>query len=107
MSAELQLSLKVELKFLATEDGGRKTPVSSGYRPQFYYAGKDWDAAHTYDVDWVYPGDTTVATLTFGRPQNHVGKLYSEMPFAIREGARTVANGHILKVLDPTLDRDA
>jgi translation elongation factor EF-Tu-like GTPase len=107
VSAELQPSLKAELKFLATEDGGRKTPVSSGYRPQFYYAGKDWDAAHSYDIDWVYPGDTVLVTLAFFRTQNHVGQLYSGMPFAIREGPRTVANGHILKVLDPTLDRDA
>lgn len=107
VSAELQSSLKVELKFLATEHGGRQTPVSSGYRPQFYYAGKDWDAAHSYDVDWVHPGDTVLATLTFFRRQKHVGQLYSGMSFAIREGARTVANGQILKVLDPTLDRDA
>jgi translation elongation factor EF-Tu-like GTPase len=107
VSGELQPSLKAELTFLATEDGGRITPVKSGYRPQFHYAGNDWDASHTYDVDWVAPGDTVLATLTFFRPQNHVGKLYSGMPFAIREGARKVANGHILNILDPTLDRDA
>lgn len=107
MPTEAQPSLKVELKFLATEHGGRERPVSSGYRPQFYYAGNDWDAAHTYDVDWVYPGDTVLATLAFFRTQNHVGQLYSGMPFAVREGDRTVANGQILKVLDPTLDRDA
>ena len=107
MSGEFQPSLIAELAFLSTADGGRSTPVKTGYRPQFYYAGKDWDAVHSYDVEWVYPGDTVVAALTFARPQNHAGQLYTEMTFAIREGARTVANGRILMVIDPTLKREA
>jgi len=107
LSGELIPSLKAELKFLTSSEGGRRTPTQSGYRPQFYYGGNDWDAAHAYNVDLVYPGDHVVATLTFFRPQNHLGKLYSGMPFQIREGARTVANGKILEVLDATLNRDA
>jgi hypothetical protein len=34
--------IEVAMTFVRTEDGGRKNPVFSGYRPQFYYDGKNW-----------------------------------------------------------------
>ncbi|ANO49162.1 hypothetical protein V8245_12300 [Flavobacterium columnare] len=35
--------LEAEIYYLTEAEGGRKTPVASGYRGQFYYDGKDWD----------------------------------------------------------------
>jgi translation elongation factor EF-Tu-like GTPase len=80
---------------------GAKNPVFSGYRPQFYYQGDDWDAIHTYlGVEQVNPGDTVTAQLRFVRPQFHVGKIAVRMEFLIREGNRTVAKGKVTKTLD-------
>ncbi len=31
--------IEAEITFVPTEQGGRKTPAFSGYRPQFYYDG--------------------------------------------------------------------
>lgn len=58
--------IEVEITFLPTEAGGRKGPAFSGYRPQFYYDGHDWDAHQIYpDVEQASPGDTVRAyTLT-------------------------------------------
>lgn len=92
--------IEVVMTFLRTEDGGRKSPVRSGYRPQFHYHGDDCDAIHTYiGVEQVNPGDTVTAQLRFLRPQVHVGRIAVGMEFLIREGNRTVATGKVTKIL--------
>ena len=56
-----------DLKYLTTEEGGRKTPVfSSGYRPQIKF---DFDEMQTsgqqtfLNKETVYPGDTVEAVI--------------------------------------------
>jgi translation elongation factor EF-Tu-like GTPase len=93
--------VEVEITFLTTEEGGRKGPAFSNYRPQFYYDGHDWDAVHTYpSVEAVYPGQTVIAHLCFLSPQYHVGKLYPGKEFLLREGQRIVGHGKVTKILD-------
>lgn len=93
--------VEAEIYFLATEEGGRKGPAYTDYRPQFYYDGHDWDAPHEYpDVEQVNPGDTVRAYLAFLSPQEHVGKLHIGKEFLIREGAKTVGRGKITKILE-------
>lgn len=94
--------IEAEIYFLTTEEGGRKTPAYSGYRPQFYYDGHDWDAIQDYDVTEVYPGQTVIARLTFLSPPFHLEKLYVGKGFLVREGQKTVAKGKITKILDLT-----
>lgn len=92
--------IEVVMTFLRTEDGGRRSPAFTGYRPQFYYQSEDWDAIHTYiGFERVNPGDTVTAQLRFLSPQNHVGRLCVGTEFHIREGKRTVATGHVTKIL--------
>ena len=93
--------IEVVMTFLRTEEGGRKSPAFSGYRPQFYYQGKDWDAQHTcIGVEQVNPGDTVTAQVKFLSPQFHVGKIAVGMEFQIRERNRTVATGRVTKILN-------
>jgi translation elongation factor EF-Tu-like GTPase len=106
---EVLAHIEAELTFLPTEHGGRKSPVYSGYRPQFYYGGEDWDAAHDYpEVDTVTPGQTVRARLTFMCPQNHVGRVFVGMSFLLREGNRVVGYGHVTNIdgLKKTTDAD-
>lgn len=95
----------VELSLLSTDHGGRKSPVSSGYRPQFYYDGQDWDASHEYSIESLHPGQSTNANLTFFEPKNHIGRLYPSQAFLIREGNRVVGYGRVLEVCDVSLLR--
>ncbi len=98
--------VEVEVTFLPTEHGGRRTPARSGFRPQFYYGGQDWDAEHSYpDVECVNPGDTVRAYLRFLRPEAHIGAVKQGMAFLIREGQRVVGYGVIVRILD--LERSA
>ena len=93
--------IEVQITFLSTEEGGRRTPARTGYRPQFYYDGKDWDAIHTYpDNELVHPGQSVRAFLTFLSPEYHVGKLWPGKIFQCREGQRVVANGVVLKIVE-------
>lgn len=93
--------IEAEIRFLTTEEGGRTTPARSGYRPQFYYDGHDWDAHQVYpDAEWVKPGDSVRTLLWFLSPDVHAGRVHVGMDFEIREGARVVGRGHITKILN-------
>lgn len=92
--------IEAEITFVPTEQGGRKTPTCSGYRPQFYYNGQDWVVDQEYpDVESVLPGQTVRALLRFLNPDAHVGRVQPGMNFEVREGARVVAHGQITKIL--------
>lgn len=93
--------IEANIRFLTPEEGGRHTPARSGYRPQFYYDGHDWDARQEYpDVEWVHPGETARTLLWFLSPDAHLGRIRVGMEFEVREGARIVGRGRITKVLN-------
>ena len=93
--------IEAEITFLPTEDGGRTGPTFSDYRPQFYYAGHDWDAPHEYpDVRQVNPGDTVRAFLCFLSPEKHIGVVRPGMPFLIREGRNIIGYGSVTRIVD-------
>jgi hypothetical protein len=92
--------IEAEVTFLLPEEGGRKSPALTGYRPQFYYDGHDWDAEHNYpDVGKVNPGETARALLTFISPEFHRNRVHPGMTFEIREGARVVGRGKVTRLL--------
>lgn len=98
---QLPKDIEVEIEFLRHEHGGRETPAFSGYRPQFFYNGNDWDAVHKYiGTETVAPGERVKAYLAFLSPQEHEGKVYPSMPFLVREGNRAVGFGTVLKIID-------
>jgi translation elongation factor EF-Tu-like GTPase len=92
--------IEAEITFVPTEQGGRKTPAFSGYRPQFFYDGYDWDADQEYpDVESVSPGQTVRALLRFLSLERQVGRVHPGLEFLVREGARVVARGRVTKIL--------
>lgn len=93
--------IEAEIRFLTAEEGGRHTPVRSGYRPQFCYEGHDWDAHEEYpDVELVHPGETVRTFLWFLSPDAHLGRVQVGMKFEIREGPRVVGCGRVTKILN-------
>ena len=97
--------IKAEITLIPTQEGGRRMQTCSGWRPQFHYHEQeeyeDWDTVFLTDhtVEWVYPGQTVAAYLSFPSPQHHVGKLYPGKEFLLREGRRVVAKGRVLEIL--------
>ena len=98
---KLPRDIEAEIYFLTLQEGGRSTPVFSGYRGQFFYEGLDCDATQEYpDVEEVKPGETVRAYLAFLSPNLHYKKIHEGMAFLVREGARTVGKGTVTKVID-------
>ncbi|KOG31990.1 elongation factor Tu [Streptomyces resistomycificus] len=80
---------------LSAREGGRTTPVATGYRPQFYI--RTADVVGDVDLGEVAvarPGDTVVMTVELGREV----PLEPGLGFAIREGGRTVGAGTVTAV---------
>ncbi|WP_223773379.1 elongation factor Tu [Streptomyces sp. 135] len=80
---------------LSTREGGRTTPIATGYRPQFYIRTADVVG----DVDLgeaavARPGETVTMTVELGRDV----PLETGLGFAIREGGRTVGAGTVTEV---------
>jgi len=82
---------------LSAAEGGRRTPISTGYRPQFYVR----TTSVVGEVDLgepgsAAPGDSVAMTVALGRPV----ALDAGLGFAIREGGKTVGAGTVTAVLD-------
>ncbi|MEU6981001.1 MULTISPECIES: elongation factor Tu [unclassified Streptomyces] len=81
---------------LAAGEGGRSTPVTTGYRPQFYL--RTADVVGAVDLGGravARPGETVTMTVELGRDT----PLEPGLGFAIREGGRTVGAGTVTEVL--------
>jgi elongation factor Tu len=88
---------RAELYVLRSDEGGRKTPFFSGYRPQFYVRTTDVSGRITLPagVEMAMPGDTTGIEVDFLTPiALDVGSR-----FAVREGGRTVGACVVSEVL--------
>ncbi|MBI5726596.1 MAG: elongation factor Tu [Ignavibacteriales bacterium] len=83
---------------LSKEEGGRHTPFSNGYRPQFYFRTTDVTGIaqlpEGYDV--VMPGDSVELEISL------ITNIAMEegLKFAIREGGRTVGAGFVTKIIE-------
>jgi len=83
---------------LSTEEGGRKTPFFSGYRPQFYFRTTDVTGAVTLPEgkEMAAPGDNLEILAELIYPI----AMDKGLRFAIREGGRTVASGQVIEILE-------
>jgi elongation factor Tu len=103
-------SLRAHQRFTATvhllsaAEGGRRTPVRPGYRPQFYL--RTTGVSGVLDFGGMsggsgagasaIPGETVQVTVTLGKPV----AFDAGQTFAIREGGRTVGAGTVTALLD-------
>ena len=93
--------IEAEIYYLTAEEGGRKTPIFTGYRGQLYYDGNSWDAPQKFkDVEFVEPGESVRVCIGFFSPEKHHGQISVGMKFEVREGVRTVGKGAVTKILD-------
>jgi elongation factor Tu len=95
MSALLTIAAKIY--FLSPEEGGRQTPIFSGYRPALYFGEKQTDGAITLTTGGhAVPGTACEVVIKLLHPE-HVGDALKPMaPFEVKEGSRVVGRGHVL-----------
>ena len=87
---------EAEVYILKKEEGGRHTPFSKGYKPQFYFRTTDvtGEVELPADKELVIPGDT----LTFKVKLLAPIAMEQGLNFAIREGGKTVGAGVVTKI---------
>ncbi len=85
-----------EVYILKKEEGGRHTPFTKGYKPQFYFRTTDvtGEVELPADKEMVMPGDT----LTFKVKLLAPIAMEQGLNFAIREGGRTVGAGVVTSI---------
>lgn len=92
------------LTFLPAQEGGRTTPVSSGYRPalRFPFALGQFTAIQDFmEVELVYPGDSLKAMVTLLDQDYFADKIYQGLDFDFFEGEMEIGHGVITKILTP------
>ncbi|GGU49681.1 elongation factor Tu [Streptomyces daghestanicus] len=88
-------SFEARVHVLAAREGGRATPVATGYRPQFHI--RTADVVGNVDLGEkgvARPGETVTMTVELGREV----PLEPGLGFAVREGGRTVGAGTVTEV---------
>ncbi|BDQ04911.1 MAG: elongation factor Tu [Candidatus Dojkabacteria bacterium] len=86
-----------EVYVLTAEEGGRKTPFVTGYRPQFYIRTTDVTGeVKILNAEMAMPGDNIQMEVVL------IEKVALEegMRFAIREGGKTVGAGVVTKIIE-------
>ena len=95
-----------ELQYKTIEEGGRSTPVWSGYRPQVKFPFSEMQTSGQQvflDKEIVYPGDKVNAEITIISDTYFAGQLYLGLEFEFREGSRIIGTGIIKEIVNPIL----
>ncbi len=87
---------EAQVYILKKEEGGRHTPFSKGYKPQFYFRTTDvtGEVELPADKELVIPGDTVTFNVKLLAPI----AMENGLSFAIREGGKTVGAGVVTKI---------
>ena len=87
---------EAEVYILKKEEGGRHTPFSKGYKPQFYFRTTDvtGEVELPADKEMVMPGDQVTFKVKLLAPI----AMDKGQDFAIREGGRTVGAGVVTNI---------
>ena len=86
-----------EVYILTKDEGGRHTPFSKGYKPQFYIRTTDvtGEVELPEGTEMIMPGDTVTFKVKLIVPI----AMEEGMKFAIREGGKTVGAGVVTKII--------
>jgi len=88
---------EAQVMLLKKEEGGRHTPIFSGYRPQVFIRTTDvtGDITLAEGTEMIMPGDNATVTVKLIKPV----AMQEGQRFAIREGGLTVGAGAITKII--------
>ena len=88
---------EAEVYILKKDEGGRHTPFSKGYKPQFYFRTTDvtGEVELPADKEMVMPGDDVSFKVKLQAPI----AMEQGLNFAIREGGRTVGAGVVTSII--------
>lgn len=101
------MKFEADLSFAPTAEGGRQTPVISGYRPDAWFGAMEGEerVLHGIHIDFsdpeIRPGETKRARITVRVPEafdDYGITLDRGTTFEVQEGHRVVAHGSVARV---------
>jgi len=91
------------LNYKLAEEGGRKTPAHTGYRPaiKFNFSDKQTTGQQTFiNRDLVYPGESVKAAIKIASPNLFEKSLAEGMVFEFKEGQVIIGTGQIIEIIN-------
>jgi elongation factor Tu len=85
-----------QVYILKKDEGGRHTPLTPGYKPQFYFRTTDVTGELAFKGEMIMPGDNAEIEVTLITPV----AMEEGVRFAIREGGKTVGAGVVTKIIE-------
>ena len=90
-------TIDARIYFLGPEEGGRKTPICSGYRPALYFGEKQTDGAIILPSGTrAQPGTSCDVVIKLLHPEQLGEALRPMATFEAREGTRVIGRGKVL-----------
>ena len=98
MSSDLT-KIAATIYLLRPEEGGRKTPIFTGYRPAVYFGDRHTDGLIVFDPEEkpVLGGEYTVI-IALAHPEYLGDALQKDATFDCREGPKIIGRGKVLTV---------
>lgn len=94
------------LTYRTYEQGGRRTPAHSGYRPgvEFPFDKMQTSGQQIFiGKDIVYPGESVDAEIRIISVDYFAGKLHEGMAFEFKEGGTLIGIGKIKRIINERL----
>jgi elongation factor Tu len=103
-AGDKSIVIRAHLRVISTEQGGRETPFTDGWRPNHNFGGADNRIFYIGQVEigegrWVSPGHECDAVIRFFNVRGLDELLTVGRTWRIQEGPRLVAIGEILEKL--------
>jgi translation elongation factor EF-Tu-like GTPase len=98
-------AVRARLYLVPTEEGGRRTPIATGYRAACWIEpidpaiGGNDGLVTVEDEDSIAPGSEKVVRIRFLYPDLVGDKLKSGLTFELREGPRVVARATVISTV--------
>ena len=97
--------VKAKIRLRTAAEGGRSTPIKSGYRPNHILEKSDTEKllkTHIGDIqfddqEFIQPGETKIVTVRFLRVAAVEKHIHVGLKWLINEGSRTIADGEIIE----------
>jgi translation elongation factor EF-Tu-like GTPase len=95
--------VRAKLYLLRTEEGGRRSGVSTGYRPGVFFGPTEDEGYDGHLVieghDTMGPGEEYAVRIEFLRPDLIPSFVGPNTPFRVQEGGWVVGRGTVLEVI--------
>ena len=101
--------VEARVRFLRTDEGGRKGPVASGYFPNHLVAPECLIGGiiEFADREWLQLGETTDAQITYLWPEEYPISFTIGDVIRIQEGEKLVGFAEITKIMNKVLECDS